>query len=63
MGRLFALGILGTGVVAALTSPVRAELPARAGGVITGVATTKEAAPKAVRVTIDPAVCGQTVPD
>ncbi len=34
----------------------------RAGGV-SGVATTKEAAPKAIRVTIDPAVCGQSLPD
>jgi plastocyanin len=28
-----------------------------------GVASTKEAAPKPIRVTIDPAVCGQSLPD
>ena len=32
-------------------------------GAIAGVATTKEAAPKPIRVTIDPAVCGQSLPD
>jgi len=63
MGRLFALGVFGAGIVASLTPPVLAALPARAGGIITGLATTKEIAPKAVRVTIDPAVCGQNVPD
>lgn len=34
-----------------------------AAGAIAGVATTKEAAPKAIRVTIDPAVCGSSLPD
>jgi len=63
MGRLFALGVFGAGIVASLTPPVLAALPARAGGIITGLATTREIAPKAVRVTIDPAVCGQNVPD
>ena len=66
MGRLSALGVLGTGLVAALTIAgvldVGAAAPV-AGGTIAGVATTKESAPKPVRVTIDPAVCGQTVPD
>jgi plastocyanin len=32
-------------------------------GAIVGVVTTKEAAPRPIRVTIDPAVCGQAVPD
>ncbi|HYN09236.1 MAG TPA: carboxypeptidase regulatory-like domain-containing protein [Vicinamibacterales bacterium] len=32
-------------------------------GSIAGVASTKEAAPKPIRVTIDPAVCGQSLPD
>jgi plastocyanin len=38
-----------------------AEAPA-AGG-ISGVASTKEAAPKPIRVTIDASVCGQSLPD
>jgi len=32
-------------------------------GSIAGVVSTKEAAPRPIRVTIDPAVCGQTLPD
>ena len=40
-----------------------AEDVSRATGVIAGVATTKEAAPRPIRVTIDPAVCGQSLPD
>lgn len=64
MAGLFALGILGTGVVAALTltgPPAGASAPA--GGTIIGVAKTKETLRKPLRVTIDPGVCGQTVPD
>jgi plastocyanin len=34
-----------------------------AAGTITGVVSTKEAAPSPIRVTIDPSVCGQTLPD
>jgi plastocyanin len=34
-----------------------------AAGAIAGVATTKEPAPKPIRVTIDPNVCGQSLPD
>jgi plastocyanin len=34
-----------------------------AAGAISGVATTKETAPRPIRVTIDPAVCGQSLPD
>ena len=65
MGGISALGVLGTGVVTALTIAIGAGAgPERAaGGTIVGVATTKEAAPKAVRVTIDPGICGQSVPD
>ena len=65
MGGLSAVGILGTGVVTALTVALGAgaALDRPAGGTIIGVATTRETAPKAVRVTIDPAVCGQSVPD
>ena len=69
MGRISALGILGTGALAALTfatgldaSASRIE-PRAAGGTIVGVASAKEAAQKPIRVTIDPGVCGQTVPD
>jgi plastocyanin len=40
-----------------------AEKVSRATGSIAGVATTKEAAPRPIRVTIDPAVCGQSLPD
>jgi plastocyanin len=36
---------------------------APAAGGISGVVSTKEAAPKPIRVTIDPAVCGQSLPD
>lgn len=67
MARLSALGILGSGAVAALTlTAVISEAPRAApvaGGTIIGTATTKEPARKPVRVTIDPAICGQTVPD
>jgi plastocyanin len=34
-----------------------------AGGTIVGVATTKASSPAPIRATIDPAVCGPTVPD
>ena len=77
MDRISALGILGTGALAALTfatglgaahgNPAEVHLRpgsgGRAGGTIVGIASTKEAAPKPVRVTIDPGVCGQTLPD
>ncbi len=35
----------------------------RAGGTIVGVASTKAAAPRPIRVTIDADVCGQSLPD
>jgi plastocyanin len=65
MGGVSALGIFGTGVVTALTLLLgRGASPDRAlGGTIVGVATTRETAPKPVRVTIDPGVCGQSVAD
>ena len=65
MGGISALGVLGTGVVTALTLALSVgTAPERAvGGTIVGVATTKETAPKPVRVTIDPGICGQSVPD
>ena len=46
-------------VVVALPRPV----VARAGGTIVGTISTKETAAKPIRVTIDPDVCGQSVPD
>jgi plastocyanin len=65
MGGIPALGVLGTSLVTALTIAIgigpAADRPA--GGTITGVATTREPAPKAMRVTIDPGICGQSVPD
>lgn len=69
MARLSALGVLGAGAIAALTAVAgtsvvgTAPLALPAGGTVIGVVTTKEPALKPVRVTIDPAVCGQTVPD
>lgn len=69
MGRISALGILGTGALAALTFTIGLDASAgrgvatRAGGTIVGAASTKEATQKPIRVTIDPGVCGQTVPD
>lgn len=65
MGGLSALGVLGTGVVTALTLAIGSGVPLEraVGGTIVGIATTKETAPKPVRVTIDPGICGQSVPD
>ena len=79
MGRISPLGIPGAGVVAAVAAisafVLGAGVPrarslhaaeiglAPAGGIIVGIATTKEATPPAIRATIDPAVCGSTVPD
>src|SRR3990170_1069020 len=73
MDRLSALGVLGTSLVAALTlgsGGALARVPGgaphdsvRAGGTIIGLATTKEPVPKPVRVTIDPSICGQSLPD
>jgi plastocyanin len=65
------MGISRTCVVAAVAfatasgvaSPDREASRSPAAGVIAGVATTREAAPKAIRVTIDPAVCGSSLPD
>jgi len=48
--RAWSLGAAGAAVVPA-------------GGTIVGVATTKEATAPAIRATIDPAICGSTVPD
>ena len=59
ISRAGAVGALGLSIIAA-----GAPLPAApAGGVITGVITTQEPERPAVRVTIDPVVCGSTLPD
>ena len=65
------MGISRTCVVAAVAfatasgvaSTDRAVSRSPAVGAIAGVATTREAAPKPIRVTIDPAVCGSSLPD
>ena len=65
------MGIFRTCVVAAVAfatasgvaSTDREVSRSPAAGAIAGVATTKEASPKAIRVTIDPAVCGSSLPD
>jgi len=41
----------------------RAASTRAAGGTIVGIVSTKEPAPKPIRVTIDPNVCGQSLPD
>jgi plastocyanin len=56
-----ALALLTSGFVSAWSSGNEAR--GLRTGAITGVASTKEAAPKPIRVTIDPAVCGQSLPD
>jgi plastocyanin len=65
------MGIPRTGFFAALalttTSGVfladQKDTRGPAAGAISGVASTKEMAPRPIRVTIDPAVCGQSLPD
>jgi plastocyanin len=49
--------------LAAAIAASPAWLQARAGGTIVGTLSTKEAARPALRVTIDPGVCGTSVPD
>jgi len=78
MGRISAVGIPRAGLLAALVAiaafvaagePRAWSLGAAgsgavpAGGTIVGVATTKETTPPAIRATIDPAICGASVPD
>jgi hypothetical protein len=51
-------------VLAALvTAGLEATTPPSRTGTITGVVTTKATAPPPLRATIDPEVCGQTLPD
>ena len=72
MGGISVVGVSRTGVAAALAGlalavglvPARAAAPrVRAAGAIVGVATTKEPALKPIRVTIDAATCGESLPD
>ena len=72
MGGISVVGVSRTGVAAAVAGlalaiglvPARAASPRpRAAGSIAGVATTKEPAPKPIRVTIDAATCGESLPD
>lgn len=58
MGRLFALGILGTLAGAALAPPALAQT-----GAVTGTITTTAKGLAPVRVTIDQKVCGDELPD
>ena len=58
MGRLFALGILGTIACAALASAAFAQA-----GSVTGTITTTARGLAPVRVTIDQKVCGAELPD
>ena len=79
MGWISPVGIPRAGVVAAVAASAAIVLGAGeprawglrpadsgfrpAGGTIVGVASTKEAARPAIRATIDPAICGSSVPD
>lgn len=58
MGRLFALGVLGTVACAALAAPAFAQA-----GSVTGTITTTAKGLAPVRVTIDQKVCGAELPD
>jgi hypothetical protein len=58
MGRLFALGILGTVACAALATTVSAQT-----GSVTGTITTAAKGLAPVRVTIDQKICGAELPD
>jgi plastocyanin len=46
-----------------LILPADSVIASRAGGTIVGVVSTKVTAERPIRVTIDPAVCGATLPD
>ena len=59
MGRLFALGILGTITCATLAPATRAQ----ATGSVTGTITTAARGLAPVRVTIDQKICGAELPD
>src|SRR5262245_26872804 len=67
------MGIPRAGVVASLAglisvaawagTAVSDPIHAAAGGIVVGTITTKEAAPRQIRVTIDPGACGESLPD
>jgi plastocyanin len=72
MGRLSSVGIpraglgatlIGAALAAAAVAGPRAAVAVSLTGSIAGVTTTNEAAPRPIRVTIDPAVCGESLPD
>jgi hypothetical protein len=52
---------LGASRLDALAAPGLVRL--QEGGSITGLITTKEPAPSPIRATIDPGICGQSVPN
>ena len=66
MGRISVVGVSGAGLLGALTvwllTVAAAPAGARAGAII-GTVTTQEAERPALRATIDPAVCGSSLPD
>jgi plastocyanin len=55
--------LVASAVALAIASTAAPRAGARAGGTIAGVVTTKETAPRPIRVTIDPGVCGDSLPD
>jgi plastocyanin len=61
--RTCVIAALALVTTAAVVSTDRAEPRRPAAGAIAGIAATKEAAPKPIRVTVDPNVCGQSLPD
>ena len=68
MGCVSVVGISRAGTAAAIAALCAIAVAApdaapRAGGTIVGVVTTAAKAPPPLRVTIDPDVCGQTLPD
>ena len=50
-------------IVSGAVAGAGADVPRRETGTIAGVASTREVTPKPIRATIDPAVCGSSVPD
>jgi plastocyanin len=61
INRLVRQGAVAAGLLAALLAPRAIE--AQGAGTVTGVVTTKAAAPKPLRVTMDQRVCGNELPD
>lgn len=66
MGRISVVGVPGAGLLGALTVwllTVAAAPPRDRAGAIIGTVTTQEAERPALRATIDPSVCGSSLPD